>query len=52
VWNFLGSRYLAFRHTALKGASSVEDDTGETYSAASAVEKEATTEALETDDNA
>ena len=21
IWNFLGSRYLAFRHTALKGAS-------------------------------
>jgi putative flippase GtrA len=34
VWNFLGSRYLAFRHTALK-----KDDVSETGTAGGAVEQ-------------
>ena len=34
VWNFLGSRYVAFRHTALK-----KDDVSETGTAGSAVEQ-------------
>jgi putative flippase GtrA len=48
VWNFLGSRYLAFRHTALK-----KDDGAETDATQGGVEKEAVEKrGLETDEHA
>jgi len=50
IWNFLGSRYLAFRHTAL---SSRRNDSAETDSVAGGVEEKAVeNKALETDKNA
>jgi putative flippase GtrA len=48
LWNFLGSRYLAFRHTALKKDDSVETDSVVRGVEEKAVEKKA----LETDKNA
>ncbi len=53
IWNFLGSRYLAFRHTALKSSSSRRDDSMETDSVAGGVEeKPVENKVLETDKNA
>jgi putative flippase GtrA len=48
VWNFLGSRYLAFRHTALKKDESSETDTARPEVEKGAVDKHA----LKTDDHA
>jgi putative flippase GtrA len=48
VWNFLGSRYLAFRHTALK-----KDEVSETDVTGGGVEKEAVEkDKLETEEHA
>jgi putative flippase GtrA len=48
VWNFLGSRYVAFRHTALK-----KDDASETEGPGRGVEKDAVTKrSVETEENA
>ena len=48
VWNFLGSRYLAFRHTALK-----KDDASETGAAGNGVEGKAVDKrTLDTDEHA
>ena len=54
VWNFLGSRYLAFRHTALKKDSDSDiSGTDETNAAGHGVEEAAEdNKSLETDKNA